>query len=159
MQASLEIGFKLLFWVCVFIVFYIYFGYSMTIWVIGAIIQNFRASPLAKSTNFPSVAMFIIAHNEEKSLKRKLENSKGIEYAGDFRIICVLDGCVDRSSEVVKQFLIENPDLGWALYEINERVGKEKALFQAITSVESDILVFSDANSDYSSNVVNEFVL
>jgi cellulose synthase/poly-beta-1,6-N-acetylglucosamine synthase-like glycosyltransferase len=140
-------------------VFYIYFGYSLTVFLVAKFSLVFRSPTIDRLEDFPSVTMLIIAHNEAESLEKKLDNTMELQYEGEFDVLVVLDGCTDMSKEIVEQFIEKNSMKQWNIFEIIERVGKERALREAISTLDSDILAFSDANSTYSPDMIKKFVL
>jgi len=53
----------------------------------------------------PTVSMIISAHNEEKHIESKLDNTLKLVYpSGKLQIIVVNDGSTDKTEEIVKSF-------------------------------------------------------
>jgi cellulose synthase/poly-beta-1,6-N-acetylglucosamine synthase-like glycosyltransferase len=78
-----------LFFASVGMVFHAYFGYPMTLWVLGL----FRARAVKRSDNFPFVTFIVTVFNEEKRINDKILNTIALEYPKDrLQIIIASDG-------------------------------------------------------------------
>jgi len=60
---------KLLFWLCLVLISYTYFGYAIYLWLY----VRLRRSPIFQSPVTPSISIVIAARNEETRLPAKLE--------------------------------------------------------------------------------------
>jgi len=95
------------------------------------------------TTQFPSITLLIAAYNEESCLAKKIENSLSLAYPNDKKhIVVITDGSNDSSFEICKQFVEVT-----ALHQ-PERRGKMAAIDRAMETITTDIVVFSDANTD-----------
>jgi glycosyltransferase involved in cell wall biosynthesis len=93
----------------------------------------------------PTLSLIIAAHNERGSIGEKLENSLALDYPRDrLEILVASDGSDDGTEEIVRTF----EDRGVRLLALG-RVGKASALNAAVAATTGEILVFSDANSEY----------
>lgn len=108
--------------------------------------------------DLPTVTLVITAYNEEKVIKRKLEQAINYEYPkGKFDIIVVSDDSTDKTNEIVRNFG-ENldkanfPDV--KLIVVKGRKGKTIAQNTAVKLVNSKIIAFSDANSVWDKNAL-----
>lgn len=107
----------------------------------------------------PTVTIMVVAHNEEKVIQKKLENIIQLNYPKDkMEILVTSDNSTDRTNEIVKKFIDDNPDCKIRLYEVQERKGKTNAQNEAQKTVESETLILTDANSILEENSVNELV-
>ena len=89
----------------------------------------------------PTVSLIITAHNEEKRIKEKIENSLKLEYPRQkLEIIVASDCSSDRTDEIVKSYSHK----GVRLVRSPVRKGKEHAQKLAVAQAKGDILVFSD---------------
>lgn len=103
----------------------------------------------------PTVALVIAAYNEEEIIAEKIENSLDLDYPRDsLEIIVFSDASSDRTDEIVRSYA----DQGVRLKRIEGRVGKTQCQNQVVETVNADIIVFSDANSMYESNAINNLV-
>jgi cellulose synthase/poly-beta-1,6-N-acetylglucosamine synthase-like glycosyltransferase len=136
---------KVFFWFLLFGIFYSYLGYGMALWVYLKI-KNFifkRKTPPNTTTYRPHVAMVVAAYNEQDFIRKKIENTIGLDYPADkLSVYFVTDGSTDETMDIVQQFpavkLLHHP----------ERKGKIAAMNRALDHVaDSEILIFSDANT------------
>lgn len=106
-------------------------------------------------SEWPSVTLVVAAYNEEDVIEEKIENSLKLEYPADkFRIVVFSDESSDRTDEIVRSY----EDDGIELQRIEGRVGKTECQNQVTADVESDIVVYSDANSMYEPDAIKNLI-
>ena len=121
---------------------YTYAGYPLLLWLLS----RFARPPAAeRSTRFP-LTLIIAAHNEEASIREKLEMTLKLDYPPDkLQILVASDGSTDRTNEIVREFAAK----GVELVEVQTRKGKTNAQNVAVRFARHPILVFSDATTIY----------
>lgn len=129
---------------------YAYLGYPL---LIGLLARLF-ARPHTKDEDYrPVITLIISAYNEGTVLRDKLRNTLALDYPQDkFRVIVVSDGSTDETDSIVREFA----DQGVLLLRPAKRQGKTAGLNLALEQVASDLVVFSDANAIYDSNVLRK---
>jgi cellulose synthase/poly-beta-1,6-N-acetylglucosamine synthase-like glycosyltransferase len=139
--------FGLIFWASAVFIFYVYIGYPLAIALLGRL-----SKPSFYSSNFhPSVTLLFAAHNEEKVLAEKLENCLALEYPRELlQILIVDDGSTDQTVEIAKSYTNQGVELISSL----TRRGKLSAQTDALPYVRGEIVLFSDADNFYPSNVL-----
>ena len=86
----------------------------------------------------------IAAYNEEAVIEERIRNALAMEYPGDrFKIVIGLDGCSDGTAAIVSRF--EGPRV--RVLEFSARRGKATVLNEAMSEVESPLVLMSDANT------------
>ena len=101
------------------------------------------------------VSLIIAAYNEERVIEKKIKNSLALDYPKDkLEIIIFSDSSVDKTDEIVKQY----KDSGIKLYRIEGRRGKTFCQNEVVKLAEGEILIFSDANSMYQTNVIKKMI-
>src|ERR671923_1031415 len=99
---------EMLFIGSVFLIFFAYFGYPITLMLVGWV----RGRDVKKVMIIPSVTFIITVHNEEKRIKDKLENTLSLDYPSEkFQILVASDGSNDRTNEIVRDYLDEGVQL------------------------------------------------
>jgi cellulose synthase/poly-beta-1,6-N-acetylglucosamine synthase-like glycosyltransferase len=91
-----------------------------------------------KAKQFPFVSIIVPAYNEEKTIRRTIENLKKIDYP-NYEIIVVNDGSKDRTSQIAKRCGVKVID------KIN--TGKADSLNVALSSAKGKIVAVVDADS------------
>jgi len=148
---------KILFWTSLFLIFWAMIGYPMSIMMIGKIIKKRKVSKNAKYT--PRVSVLIVAHNEEKVIEEKLNNVCKLDYdKKKLEIVVASDNSSDSTNEIVEDFITKNPTKNIRLYKTVERKGKTNAQNEAVRTIDSEIIIFTDANSMLKANSVKELV-
>lgn len=141
-----------LFFFFVVIIFYVYIGYPLIIFIVALINQK----TVDKNENYvPSVSLIISAYNEEDIIEAKLNNCLSLNYPKEkLEIIVFSDASTDRTDEIVKKF--ENNGINFI--QILERKGKTAGQNIAVTRASGEIIIFSDANAFYRQDAIRKIV-
>ena len=148
---------KLIFWICLFLVFYTYIGYGLLLYVLLLLKRTFGRKPpvltLPADDQLPAVTLMICAFNEEEVIKEKMENIRQIDYPRDkFCVMWVTDGSTDRSNELLSAYddvtLVFSP----------ERRGKAAAMQHGLQENKAEFVVFTDANTMLNASSIREIV-
>jgi len=135
------------FFISIALLFYIYIGYPLFVYFISILFPK-----KVKSGEFaPKVTILITAYNEELSIAQKLENTLEIDYPQEkLEILVASDGSTDKTDEIVKNFA----DKGIKLFRQEGRVGKTITQNNAVERANGEIILFSDATTNYRKNVL-----
>jgi cellulose synthase/poly-beta-1,6-N-acetylglucosamine synthase-like glycosyltransferase len=142
---------KLLFWSALLAVFWSYAGYPLHLWWLA------RRRPIspAPSIGTPSVSIVVAAYNEERHLPQKLENLLALDYPSDqVQLIVASDCSTDRTHEIARSY----SDRGVELAALAERGGKTAAQNLAVTRATGDIVVFTDATTEFEPGTLRELL-
>jgi cellulose synthase/poly-beta-1,6-N-acetylglucosamine synthase-like glycosyltransferase len=143
------------FWGCLAGVVYTYLGYPLFLWILA---RGSRPRPQAapgQDSELPSVSLLIAAYNEEAEIERRLQNALAIDYPRDrFEIVIGSDGSSDATAGIVKSYA----DQGVRLLDYKERRGKASILNSAIPQLCGEIVLLSDANTDYDPQAARRLV-
>ncbi|HEX9658562.1 MAG TPA: glycosyltransferase family 2 protein [Bacteroidota bacterium] len=121
----------------VFLIFFSYFGYPLTLLLVGWV----RGSEVKRAEFYPSVTFIVTVHNEETRIKEKLGNTLSLDYPrAKLQVLVASDGSTDRTNEIVRGYCAQ----GIELLDMPDRMGKEYAQKAAVESATGDIIVFSD---------------
>lgn len=108
-------------------------------------------------THLPPVSVLIPAYNEEKTIRLKLLNMNKIAYEKDkMQIILVDDASNDNTIREAQNFVQEHPELELQVIQGQARTGKSIALNNALKNAKHDIIVVTDADTFWSSNILAE---
>lgn len=126
-----------LFFASLFLVFFSYLGYPITLYLIGWL----AGKSVKREAIQPGVTFIVTVHNEEQRIRAKLENTMQLEYPREnLQILVASDGSTDGTHRIVEEFR----DRGVELLDLSERGGKEHAQKEAVKHARGEILVFSD---------------
>jgi cellulose synthase/poly-beta-1,6-N-acetylglucosamine synthase-like glycosyltransferase len=132
------------------VIVWVYVGYPIALGVVAAL----RRKPVGRGPVTPSVSLVICAYNEERDIRRKLEESLAADYPADrLEIIVASDGSTDRTDEIVREFA---PRV--RLLRVEGRGGKTIAQNAAVREARGEILVFSDVTTVYTPATIREMV-
>lgn len=145
---------KTLFFTGLFIVGFTYIGYGIVVWLLLKI-KGKKLSPQKDlaDQDLPSVSLLIAAYNEKDILAEKIKNCQALNYpANKLDIVFVTDGSTDGSEQMLQQY----PDIQ-NLHQ-HARQGKIAAIKRAMRTIQSDIVVFTDANTLLNSGAIRRLV-
>lgn len=138
-------------WFCIGMIIYAWIGFPLIL----LLISYWKKRDVQKAEITPSVSLMITVHNEEKVIRKKIENTLELNYPKDkLEIIVASDGSTDRTNEIVAEYAKE----GIKLYAQNERRGKSMTQNEAVKLVSSDILVFTDADTIFDTQFFKKLV-
>ena len=138
MNTSIEF----IFWFSIVFVVYTYFGYPLLIWLFAQKHTPVLGVP-ENQHEWPTVAIIIPVHNEEKNVLNKLNNLRTLDYPQDkLEIIFVSDGSTDNTNQLLNE--ITNIEL----ISYSNRQGKPTALNKAVSHAKSDIILFTDVRQE-----------
>ena len=127
-------------------------GYPLAM---GAL-ARLRPRPVRKAEQTPSVALVVSAHNEEAVIRRRLENALALDYpAESLEIVVASDGSTDLTDAIVGEIAAENPRV--RLLQC-PREGKVAAQHRSVRETSSDVLAFTDANSEWKPDALRALV-
>ncbi len=130
---------------------YTYLGYP----VLVALYASVRSKFARKAPYYPRVTVVMSILNEEKTIRRKLENLLGQDYPPErMEIVVVSDGSTDGSAEIIRSF----KEFGGRirLLEHGARKGKAAALNLAIPKAKGEIIVLTDARQMFRIDAVRQ---
>ena len=148
---------KVLFWICVFIVFYTYIGYGILLWLLVKMKRIVKGRPvkteLPSDDALPDVTFMVCAYNEQDVVVMKMEDIHSLNYPKEkLHVVWVTDGSNDETNIRLAQY----PDI--QIVFTPERKGKTAALNHGLSMVRSEITVMTDANTMINPNAIREIV-
>lgn len=142
-----------LFWVCAALVFYTYIGYGIALYLLLKVKRLFvhdeHVTP--RDEALPDITVLVCAYNEEDVVEMKMSNIRSFDYPKD-KLHTVW--CTDGSDDGTNALLGRYPEAR-VLYE-PERRGKTAAMNRAMSLIETDIVVMTDANTMVNAGAMRE---
>jgi cellulose synthase/poly-beta-1,6-N-acetylglucosamine synthase-like glycosyltransferase len=128
-----------IFWGSTAALMYVYLGYPAVL----ALLRFVAQKPIVKAPIQPRVSLLIAANDEEAVIDAKLRNTLAVDYPESLlEIVVASDGSLDDTNVMVRRFA---PRV--RLVELSPRRGKIAAINEAMRSITSEIVIFSDANT------------
>ena len=141
------------FWLAVLSLLYVYFLYPALLYIATLFTEEVE-QPLNEEA-LPTVSLVIAAYNEEEVIAEKIENSLRLDYPREkLSVVVFSDASSDRTDEIVRSY----SDAGIRLERIEGRVGKTECQNRVVETVDSEIIVFSDADSMYEPKAIRELL-
>lgn len=105
----------------------------------------------------PSAAILVPVHNEEKTIRLKLQNLSKLDYPADkLDIVIVNDASTDNTLTEIDNFKAQKPSLQIKVFDSKEHFGKTECLNRALKSVNADVMIISDADCFWPSDILNK---
>ncbi len=139
-----------LFWVLLALLFYSYILYP----IILKLVVSPKPVTLKKLDEYPPVDIIIAAYNEESCIKARIENALAQDYPGKLQILVGSDGSQDATGEIIESFT----DSRVQAYNFSVNRGKISVLNDLVAKSTAEILVFTDANTDFQPDAVSLLV-
>lgn len=138
-------------WLSILMILYPIIIYPSLVCLLGLIWPR----PVKRDSWLPSVTVLIPAHNEAHNIAATIQNKLEQDYPRNrIEIIVISDGSTDDTEDLVLEFSSQNV----RLIRREQREGKAAALNEGVRYATGEILVFSDANSLFSSNAVRRMM-
>jgi len=97
---------------------------------------------------FKLISIIIPIYNEEKTVKKVLEKLIKIKFPLKKEIICIDDGSIDNSADIINNFINKNKEEKiYYFYKRNQ--GKGSAVRLGLKKSKGDILAIQDADLEY----------
>ena len=150
---------EFLFWFCIGLVVYTYIGYGILAWILVKIrkLVGKQFRKYDDPTFLPNVTLVIPAYNEMSCIEAKVKNTFSVDYPSDkMEILFVTEGSNDGTSEYIESLKSQYSNL--KMIAGNVRRGKIEAMNIAIKTVNSPIVIFTDANTNLNNQVIRNIV-
>jgi cellulose synthase/poly-beta-1,6-N-acetylglucosamine synthase-like glycosyltransferase len=136
---------KIILFVSLFIVFYTFAGYGIFLYILIKIkraVKGRKPEVAEEADLLPSCTLIVAAYNEEYFMEQKIQNTLTLNYPeGKLKLLFVTDGSSDKTPEIIARY----PQI--QLLHKPERAGKIAAVHRAMEYVDTDAVVFTDANT------------
>jgi len=113
---------------------------------------------LKLDSNFkPKISIIVPTYNEAGIIRFKLENLVKVNYPRDLMQIIVVDSnSEDQTVDIVYEFIRQHPESNIQILRQNERLGKSAALNFALKNCEGEVIVVSDADCFWPSDILEK---
>jgi glycosyltransferase involved in cell wall biosynthesis len=107
-----------------------------------------------------TLSIIVPAYNEEKTIHLILNKIKEVALINNIKkeVVIVNDCTKDKTSEAIKIYMSNNPELNISYYEHEVNKGKGAALHTGIAKATGEILVIQDADLEYDPNEYNDLL-
>lgn len=141
---------EFLFWLILITIIFTFCGYPLILFLIGSKIKWNKGEVLPEI--YPKVSFIIPVFNEEKVIREKITNSLKLDYP-DLDIVVISDGSTDNSVKICKEFSDKI-----RLFYSNDNKGKNESINSVMPFIDSEIVVFTDANTFYDKKAIKNLV-
>ncbi len=134
----------ILFWLIITTFLYTYIGYPLLL----ILLAHYRPKTWERAAITPTVTLVIPAYNEEAYIADKLENSVTLQYPQDrIEIAVISSGSTDKTVAVATQCAAQFPASRIHIHNRPKRQGKATAINWITSKLDSEIIIYTDANA------------
>ena len=124
---------------------YVYAGYPLLVYLVSRI----RPRPVRRGAFEPTVTILITAYNEAEAIAAKLRNTMAIDFPkAKLEILVASDGSTDDTERIAAEFD------GVRVFRQEGRKGKTFTQNKAVAQATGEIILFSDATTEYRTDVL-----
>jgi glycosyltransferase involved in cell wall biosynthesis len=121
-----------------------------------AALARVRPRPVRQADWTPDVALVVSAHDEEAVIRRRIENALALDYPPEkLEIVVASDGSTDLTDAIVGEIAAADPRV--RLLQC-PRGGKVAAQHRSFRETSSDVLAFTDANTEWRPDALRALV-
>jgi cellulose synthase/poly-beta-1,6-N-acetylglucosamine synthase-like glycosyltransferase len=143
---------EIIFWTSLGLIVWTHFGYPL----FAGLLARLHPHPVAKAQIEPTVVLVVAAHNEDAVIRRRLENLLALDYPPEkLEIVVASDGSSDRTDEIALEIAAREPRVHLLACE---RGGKTLAQNRAVRETGSELLAFTDANTEWAPDALRRLV-
>lgn len=136
----------LILWVALALLVYTYLGYPIGIRLWSALRPNSRLDADDGDGNEPSITLIVVAYNESRRIRERLENLLHLNYPRDrLQILIASDGSSDATVENARSICSDLVKV----VEFNIRRGKSAVLNDVVPMAQGEIVVLADARQRF----------
>ena len=139
------------FYLPLFLIVYTWAVYPALLWC-RAVLFRTSADSTNRGCNPPSITVVLTVHNEERLIRRRLDNLGALEYGGQLSFLVVSDGSTDETEKIVEAYAERDSRVQ---LRRTQRVGKSAAQNQALLGVTSEFIFLSDADCLFSAGFLD----
>lgn len=105
----------------------------------------------------PKISILIAAYNEEKVIEERIKNLSELNYdLSKIEVFIGSDASTDRTNEILKE---QKKKYNWLnIYLSEERRGKAGILNELYKQAQNEILLFTDANTQFNRETLNNLI-
>lgn len=145
---------EIIFWAGFAVLAYSYLGYPLLLLALNRFLPSSEAAPEVEEREPKRVSMLVAAYNEEAVIAGKIANALSLDYtSGSLDVWIASDGSTDRTNAIVRAFAEKDERVHLLEFP---RTGKSGVLNMAIEKIDGDIIVFSDANTEFTTGALRK---
>lgn len=145
---------EIIFFTAILLIGYTYVLYPILTITIHALFSRKKS---VETNKLESVAVVMAAYNEEKVIEAKLKSIfQSIYPFNHLKLFIGNDASSDKTEEIIKSFQVKYPNI--TLVNFKGRTGKIKIINELVKLVDSNVIIFTDANVLFTPNTIQNLI-
>ena len=147
---------EIIFWISFFLILQSYIIYPLLLHLLSINKKN-NEIIFSDNENLPYVSVILSIYNEEQIIIEKLRSGFDTDYPEDrFELLVGSDGSTDQSNAILHLYSLENKSLRF--FPFDERKGKSQVINRLRTEAKGEILIFTDAQVMFTSDLIYKLI-
>lgn len=142
-----------IFWLSLFFIFYLFHGYK---YALDTLIFFYgKKTSLRHENYYPTITVLLTVFNEEKGIVNKLNDLLKQDYPDNkYNIVVASDRSTDNTESLVRSY----KDSKVRLFSPKKSTGKSDTQNQAIRTIKSEIIVFTDCDTRFKEDCISKLI-
>lgn len=142
-------------WASFLIVFLFYLSYFL---VLRYFYKKSEGSEKSLESYYPYVSLIVPVYNEEKIIRKKIQNIEQLNYPKDKIEPIFVDGCsTDGTPEIIQDY-IKNDDKFIRLIRQSRRTGYNEGIYEGVWNAKGNIIIITTAEAYYAPDTIHYLV-
>jgi cellulose synthase/poly-beta-1,6-N-acetylglucosamine synthase-like glycosyltransferase len=143
---------SIIFIISLLLLVYAYAGYAA---VLKALVSVLKPGHKRNNSFQPDVTILVPVYNEERVIRKKIENCLALDYPRKCLEILICSDCsTDKTEEIVREYI----EKGVQFLDYRTRSGKTGVINKSIPKARGEIIVLTDANTMFGRDAVLKMV-
>lgn len=150
----------LFFWLSLLLILYVYIGYPLVakLLAVTALAKPPGYKNQSDGASEPTVSILIAAYNESKDIRATLLNKLEQDYPSEkLEVLVISDESEDGTDDIINE-VAKDARFPIRLHRQVPRQGKTIGLNTLVPEATGDIIIFSDANSQWQADAIKQLV-
>ncbi|MBN1252261.1 MAG: glycosyltransferase [Bacteroidales bacterium] len=147
---------ELIFWLSVLSIFHSYLFYPLIIYLLS-LNKSQNQIVYSEISELPKISIIMAVYNEEKIIKKKIESVINSNYPKQkLEFFIGSDASIDSTDKIIEEYIKKYDFIKYKRFE--NRSGKIKIINNLSKNIDSEIIIFTDANAIFDKDSIFQII-